>query len=99
DPACRLARQERAWNHYSWHLYTIRDFAAAKGKRMAIPEWGITTRADGHGGGENPYYIRKMHEFIMNPANHVAFHVYFDVGAPDGDHRISPPSQFPESAA
>jgi hypothetical protein len=102
DDACRLTRQQNAWNHYSWHLYTIRDFARAHGKPMALPEWGITLRSDGHGGGDNPYYIQKMYEFMMDPDNKVAFHVYFDVTASDGDHNLSGgdgPTKFPQSAA
>lgn len=101
DAACRLTRQQNAWNSYSWHLFTIRDFAKAHGKPVGLGEWGVTTRSDGHGGGDNPYYVQKMYDFIMNSGNNVAFHAYFDVRAPDGDHQISPadgPTQFPNSA-
>jgi hypothetical protein len=99
DDACRLARQQTAWNSAAWFLYAIRDFAAAHGKPMAIPEWGVTTRSDGHGGGDSPYYVQKMHDFIMDPANRVVFHAYFDVNAPDGAHQISGATDFPKSAA
>jgi hypothetical protein len=108
DAACRLTRQQNAWNHQSWYLYTIRDFAIAHGKAMAIPEWGVAIRPDGHGGGDNPYFVQKMHEFIMNPGNYVAFHSYFNVSAVDIDARLtdsvtgdvpSGATRFPESAA
>ena len=102
DSACRLARQQTAWNGYAWYLQTVRNFAQARGKAFAIPEWGLYIRTDGHGGGDNPYYIQKMHEFISNPANAVLFHVYFDVNSPDGDHHISgldAATAFPQSAA
>ena len=102
DSACRLARQQTAWNGYAWYLQTIRSFAAAHSKPMAIPEWGLYTRSDGHGGGDNPYYIQKMRQFIADPANGVLFHAYFDVKAPDGDHHISgldAVSAFPQSAS
>ena len=102
DAACRLTRQQTAWNRHGWYLSLIRNFALAHGKPMAIPEWGVTTRPDGHGGGDNPYYVQKMHEFIMNPGNNVAFHSYFDVTYVDGDHKISPAdgksTNFPQSA-
>ena len=102
DSACRLTRQQNAWNGFAWYLQTMRDFALARGKAFAIPEWGLYTRPDGHGGGDNPYYIEKMHQFIADPANAVLFHVYFDVKAPDGDHHISgldAPTAFPSGAA
>ena len=54
----------------------LRDFAAAHGKPMAFPEWGLLVRSDGHGGGDNPYFIQKMHDFFMDPANNVVFHAY-----------------------
>jgi hypothetical protein len=102
DATCRLARQQTAWNGYAWYLQTMRDFALAHGKPFAIPEWGLYTRSDGHGGGDNPYYMQKMHEFIADPANYVQFNVYFDVKAPDGDHHISgldAATAFPQAAA
>ena len=34
-----------------------RDFAQAHGKRIAVDEWAASIRTDGHGGGDNPYYI------------------------------------------
>ena len=69
---------------------------------MALPEWGVATRSDGHGGGDNSYYIQNMHDFIVNPANSVAFQAYFDVNASDGAHELSPAdgqTAFPNAAA
>jgi hypothetical protein len=107
DAACRLARQQTAWGNHSWYLQTLRDFGVARGKPMAIAEWGVAIRADGHGGGDNPYFVRKMHEFIANPANYVVFHSYFNVSAIDIDARLtdavqgdnpSRPTGFPDSS-
>jgi hypothetical protein len=107
DAACRLARQQTAWHYTSRHLFTLRDFALARGKSIAIPEWGVAIRPDGHGGGDNPYYMRKMHEFIHDPQNEVEFHAYWNVSAHDIDGRLTdsvrgdnPAGQtrFPESA-
>lgn len=89
EAACRLRRQQNAWNRQSWYLYALRDFALAHGKPMAIPEWGVAIRPDGHGGGDNPYFVRRMHEFIHDPANHVVFHAYFNVSASDVDGRLT----------
>ena len=102
DSACRLARQQTAWNSHAWYLQTMRNFALARGKPFSIPEWGLVGRTDGHGGGDNPYYIQKMHEFISDPANAVRFHVMFDFRAPEADYHISgldQPTLFPQGAA
>jgi len=91
DASCRLTRQQNAWNSYLPQLNTLRNFAAKHGKPMAFPEWGVITRADGHGGGDNPYFIQKMYEFIMAPATNAVYHTYFNVSAGGGaqDHRIT----------
>jgi hypothetical protein len=74
-------------------------FAAAHGKRLAIPEWGLSTRPDGHGGGDNPAFIANMVRFIQDPRNGVAFAMYFDADSAQGDrHRLSTSdSRFPVS--
>lgn len=109
DDACRLASQQTAWNDLSWKLTTLRDFGVAHGgKPVAIPEWGAALRPDGHGGGDNPFFVQKMAEFIQNPANNVAYHAYFNVSAIDIDSRLtdsvtgdnpSGPTRFPAAAA
>jgi Glycosyl hydrolase family 26 len=75
-----------------WH----RNFSARHGKPMTYPEWGLMTRSDGHGGGDNPYFISRMHEWIRT--NNVANHYYFEWDAPDGNHELAS-GQFPRSAA
>jgi hypothetical protein len=102
-----LARQQNAWiatagtndNGLAWW----RDFAIAHDKPLSIPEWGLCYRSDNHGGLDNPYFIQKMYDFIQDPANAVAWHVYFDVDAPDGGHQVTPHGgvvgQFPLGAA
>ena len=66
-----------------WH----RRFAAAHGKPMSYPEWGTGTRPDGHGGGDDPYFIERMAEWIA--ANDVAYHIYWDYPAKDYDAELS----------
>lgn len=99
DASCRLTRQQNAWNDYSSKLYALRDFAVAHGKQMAFPEWGVGIRPDGHAGGDNPYYIRKMYDFIQDPNNYVAYYSYWDVQASDFDAQLSGSTKFPDSAA
>ena len=59
---------------------------------MAICEWGLCVRGDGHGGGDDAYFVQQMHDVIADPSNRVLFHCYFDVQAGDGHHQISPGS-------
>jgi hypothetical protein len=97
----RLAAQKKSWSVIKdgdHGLVFWRNFALAHGKRLAIPEWGLTTRPDGHGGGDDPYYIEQMAAFVKDPANLVAWHNYFDFDAPDGSHRISGTTAFPLGA-
>jgi len=70
---------EARWNSYvsmpyglAWH----RDFAAAHGKPMSFPEWGVIIRSDGHGGGDSPTFIQHMRDWIA--ANNVAYSMYFE---------------------
>ncbi|MFI7544359.1 glycoside hydrolase family 26 protein [Actinoplanes sp. NPDC049599] len=76
-------------------------YAAAHGKPLAVPEWGLSARADGHGGLDNPLFIEEMVRFVRDPRNGVAFAMYFDADSAHGDrHRISTPdSRFPLSRA
>lgn len=65
-----------------WH----RDFAAAHGKAMSFPEFALVIRSDGHGGGDNPYFVQRMYEWIE--ANNVAYANYFEFDASDGQHSL-----------
>ncbi|MFZ4289273.1 glycoside hydrolase family 26 protein [Variovorax sp. HJSM1_2] len=73
-----------------------KEFAAARGKPVSFPEWGTGTRPDGRGGGDDPYYVRKMAEWIAS--SNVAYHNYWDFPAPDFNAILSDGSK-PEAAA
>ncbi|MGZ4358266.1 MAG: glycoside hydrolase family 26 protein [Gaiellaceae bacterium] len=91
DPSAR-------WNDFltgQWSLDFYSRFAAAHGKRLSVPEWGLTSREDGHGGGDNPFFIEQMHAWMAK--NDVAYQIYFDFGAPDGAHELMS-GQFPSGA-
>ncbi|VIO77131.1 hypothetical protein CI1B_69540 [Bradyrhizobium ivorense] len=50
-----------------------RDFAAAHGKKMSYPEWGVGQA------GDNAYFVQQMHDwFVANKAT-IAYAAYFDV--------------------
>ena len=72
DPAAR-------WNEYVTKqdgLGWQRNFAAAHGKQLTFPEWGVGHRQNGYGGGDSPYFIERMYEWIRT--NPVAYHNYFE---------------------
>ncbi len=92
DPAAR-------WNDALNGQYSLnwqRSFAAAHGKPLSFPEWGVAIRSDGHGGGDAPYFIQQMTQWITQ--NNVAYHIYFNFDAPDGAHDLMD-GRFPNSAA
>ncbi|KQP17924.1 glycoside hydrolase family 26 protein [Pseudorhodoferax sp. Leaf267] len=70
-------------NGLEWH----RKFAASRGKPVSFPEWGTGKRPDGRGGGDDPYYIQKMTDWIQN--SNLAYHNYWDYGARDFNGTIS----------
>jgi Glycosyl hydrolase family 26 len=65
------------------------SFARQHGKPMSITEWGATWRPDGHGGGDNPYFIDRMVDFISDPVNNVVTNHYFNVDAPTVRHDLT----------
>ena len=74
--ACQLARRQVVWDRLHGGRYGLlywADFARARGKRMSLPEWGLWRRPDGHGGGDNAYFIEQMHAFVDDPRNRVAY--------------------------
>ena len=92
DRSCRLERQKNAWHQSilggSRGLRFWSRFAAGHGKPLTLPEWGLWEREDGHGGGENAYYLQQMAAFIADPQNSVAYQSYFEFDGPDGKHRL-----------
>jgi hypothetical protein len=87
------------WNdqlNRSYGLLWHQRFAAQHNKPMSFPEWGLTVRPnDNLGGGDNPYYIQKMWEWIGS--NRVLYAAYFEVDAVDASHRLMT-TQFPNSS-
>jgi hypothetical protein len=90
----------KVWNGIlteKWGLNWLADFASQHGKRISIGEWGVTERQDGHGGGDDAYFIEQMHSWITS--HDVAYEAYFEstdasvqaVFAIDGGH-------FPDAA-
>jgi methionine-rich copper-binding protein CopC len=70
----------QSWNQIlteNWGLNWLSSFAAAHGKRMSMPEWGVSYRCDGHGGGDDPYFMDQLHNWFAT--HDVAYEAYFQV--------------------
>jgi hypothetical protein len=59
-------------------LTAAQNFAATQGEPIALCEWGVEVRSDGHGLGDDPLYVSNMVAWMENPANNVAYESYFD---------------------
>ena len=92
DPVARWKDTVNGAGGLAWQ----RSFARAKKKPMSFPEWGLAWRDDGHGGGDDPYFVQQMHKWIVS--NNVGYHVYFDFDASDGAHALLT-GRFPTAAA
>nr|WP_269328717.1 glycosyl hydrolase [Kineosporia babensis] len=89
---CRNNRQAAAWKLIRDQKYGLKfwsRFARSKNKPLTFPEWGAWRRfEDRKGGADNPYFISRMHAFIDDPKNRVAYHAYFDFDTAQGHHEL-----------
>ncbi len=81
---------QASWNNavtQTWGLNWLTTFAAAEGRPIAIPEWSVDYRTDGHGLGDDPYFINQFANWIAT--NNVAFTCIFSfndtAGGQDND--------------
>ncbi len=79
-------------------LTTAQQFASANGKPIGFGEWGLAIRSDGHGLGDDPYFINQMVAWMENGANDVAFESYFDANS-GGVNSLITGGSFPSSLA
>jgi hypothetical protein len=73
DPASRWATIRSRPYGLDW----LSAFAAAHDKPIGLPEWGLGY--DANGGGDDPYFIRKMYDWIGS--HRVAYHDYWEYSA------------------
>ncbi|MFQ5426976.1 MAG: Ig-like domain-containing protein [Gaiellales bacterium] len=69
------------WTHvktFPFGLEWQRGFAGEHGKLLSYPEWSLIERPDGHGGGDDPYFIERMHKWLRENRDAIAYHIYFD---------------------
>ncbi len=77
----KLEIQKRVWDVIYNGKFGIKawdDLAKAHHKGFMVPEWGIALQKDGHGGGDDPFFIQQMYNFIQDPGNNVYEAAYWD---------------------
>jgi hypothetical protein len=74
----------------------LESFAGSEGKPLAFSEWGLSDRSDGNGGGDNPYFIERMHEWITT--RNLAFQNYFEHDLWAGERHRMMTGLFPDAA-
>jgi hypothetical protein len=92
DPVARWNEYLGLKNGIRWH----QSFAAAHGKPMTFPEWGLADRTDGYGGGDTPYFVEQMYSWILQ--HNVAYHLYFESHDPNGQYGVFS-GRFPTAAS
>lgn len=59
-------------------------------RKISFPEWGTGVRPnDSNAGGDDPYYVQKMHETMVANASILRYHDYWDYEASDFNCRLS----------
>ena len=77
------ARNEKTWRTSirppkGPGIADVASFARAKRKGLSISEWGLATKRR-KGNGDNPFYIRKMHQFFRANSDVLVLENYFNV--------------------
>ncbi len=92
DDACRTSVQQHVWDESTYGgdhgLRFWSSFARKHGKPLSLPEWGLWDKPNGTGGGDDPVYLRNMHDFVSDPVNNVLYQAYFEFNGIDGEHRL-----------
>ena len=76
------------WNdvqNLTWGLKDYVAFAQKHNKTYGFPEWGIGTRSDGHGGGDDPYFLTSFAPYLKG----AEYASYWDYGAGDYHAQVS----------
>jgi hypothetical protein len=95
------AQDVERWNDmltmpYGWNW--LGSFASAHGKPISVPEWGLSQRTDGHGGGDNVYFIERMHNWLST--HNISYETYFEFDqSADELHAMRIGNHFPNAAA
>jgi hypothetical protein len=98
------ATNEAAWQQQYAGAYGLKfwsDFAAAHGKKLSVPEWGVYPGPGGGGadGGDNAFYVAKMEAFFRSQGSRLAYESYFNFDGAYYAGSLFGPMQNPDAAA
>ncbi len=69
--------------------------ARARGKKLAVPEWGVWDTGDTRA-ADTPVYIDNMYRFFRANAADIAYENYYNCPQ---KHRLFPQTDFPQASA
>jgi len=97
--AVKLECQKKAWSTLlkPWgnNIPQWQAIADSHHVPFCIPEWGLWTQATSDpqknqgGGGDNPYFIQQMYNYIQDPAHHIYLAAYYDYDTTGNEAKIS----------
>jgi hypothetical protein len=77
DPPARDVAEWEARCDQMYGLCRLFEFARARGKQVAIGEWGVAS-CGAEPGGDNPFFVQKMFETFADNDDVLAYEAYFD---------------------
>lgn len=83
------------YNGGPWGVGAWLDFAKSRGKKLALPEWGLSLDAKAVD-TDNPVFIENMYQFLSANSQHIAYENYFNQKA---HHQIMPANLNPKASA
>jgi hypothetical protein len=79
------SKDEATWNQQcndpNGMCYAMK-FAREHGKKVGVGEWGVAS-CSGNGGGDNPFYIKKMYETFMANQDVMGYESYYHDPSPN----------------
>lgn len=96
--AANVTTPEQRWNDLltqPYGLNWLQEFSKQHNKPVSFPEWATGTRPDGHGGGDDAYFIEHTLQWMKE--NNVVYHAYWDYPAKDYNGKVSDGSK-PQAA-
>ncbi len=79
DEAEIMRRWQNAIDYHQERKYGLNwivDFAREHEKLIIIGEWGVNNRPDKHSGGDDPYFIDMMHDWLEKNNDLIFCHVF-----------------------